>query len=214
IKIKNKETSFSVVIDKEEIGEFILNVPGEHNISNVLPVIYFALKFGVAKEVIKEALYKFKGSKRRYDILFDGEINSQGKNIKLRIIDDYAHHPTEIKATLSGVKSVDDFDIVAVFQPHRYSRVKFLLDGFKEAFKDIEKVILLPIYSAGEENLNNVSIEKLKENINHSNVEVVDEWQDVKEYVKKIQKNTTFVFMGAGNISKLAHELSEEINKD
>ncbi|MBS9775628.1 MAG: UDP-N-acetylmuramate--L-alanine ligase [Fusobacterium sp.] len=210
IKIKNKETSFSVVIDNEKIGEFILNVPGEHNISNALPVIYFSLKFGVDKTLIKEALYKFKGSKRRYDILFDGEI----RNYKLRIIDDYAHHPTEIKATLSGVKSVDDFDIVAVFQPHRYSRVKFLLDNFKGAFKDVKKVILLPIYSAGEENSNDVSIEKLKDSIGHSNIEVINEWQDIKEYVKKIQRNTTFVFMGAGNISKLAHELSEEINKN
>lgn len=213
IRIEEGKTIFNVVIDNREIGEFILNIPGEHNISNSLPVIYLALKFEVDKETIKEALYKFKGPKRRYDILFDKNISLKDKNIKLKIIDDYAHHPTEIKATLKGAKSIDSSKIIAVFQPHRYSRVEFLLSEFKEAFKEVEKVLLLPIYSAGEENINNSSSEKLKENINHLDIQVMNEWEDVKRYVKNVDADTTFVFMGAGSISNLAHELSEELSE-
>ncbi len=122
IRITDRKTIFELYINKELIGEFSLNIPGEHNIQNSLPVIYLALKFGVSKEEIQEALNKFKGSKRRYDVLFDKELeNGYGnKTKKVRIIDDYAHHPTEIKATLKAIKSIDTSRLVAIFQPHRY----------------------------------------------------------------------------------------------
>ncbi len=210
IKIENKKTLFEVIIDKKEIGEFTLSVPGEHNILNSLPVIYFSLKFGVDKETIQDALSKFKGSKRRYDILFDNKINSK----KIKIIDDYAHHPTEIRATLKAAKTIDNSDLIAVFQPHRYSRVEFLLKEFNGAFNEAKKVLLLPIYSAGEENRNEMSSEKLKQSINHINIEMVNKWKDVKKYVNDIKNDTTFIFMGAGSVSNLAHELSKELEKN
>ncbi|MBF1206827.1 MAG: UDP-N-acetylmuramate--L-alanine ligase, partial [Fusobacterium periodonticum] len=122
-----------------------------------------------------------------------------------------AHHPTEIKATLKAIKSVDNSRLVAIFQPHRYSRVHFLLDEFKDAFVDVDKVILLPIYAAGEKNEFNVSSEILKEHINHGNVELMNEWKDVKRYVTRVKKDSTYIFMGAGDISTLAHEIAEEL---
>ena len=213
IRIADRKTIFDLYINKELIGEFSLNIPGEHNISNSLPVIYLALKFGVSKEVIQEALDTFKGSKRRYDVLFDKELeNGYGNKTKrVRIVDDYAHHPTEIKATLKAIKSIDTSRLVAIFQPHRYSRVHFLLDEFKEAFVNVDKIILLPIYAAGEKNEFNISSEILKEHINHNNVEVMTEWKDIKRYVSRVKKDSTYIFMGAGDISTLAHEIAEEL---
>lgn len=133
------------------------------------------------------------------------------KTKRVRIIDDYAHHPTEIKATLKAIKSIDKSRLVVIFQPHRYSRVHFLLDEFKDAFKDVDKVILLPIYAAGEKNEFNISSEILKEHINHNNVENMNEWKDVKRYVSRVKKDSTYIFMGAGDISTLAHQIAEEL---
>lgn len=213
IRIVDRKTVFEVYVNKELKGEFSLNIPGEHNIQNSLPVIYLALKFGLNKDEIQEALNQFKGSKRRYDVLYDQELeNGYGSKTKrVRIIDDYAHHPTEIKATLKAIKSVDNSRLVAIFQPHRYSRVHFLLDEFKDAFVDVDKVILLPIYAAGEKNEFNVSSEILKEHINHGNVELMTEWKDIKRYVTRVKKDSTYIFMGAGDISTLAHEIAEEL---
>ena len=215
IRIENAKTIFEVYINQKLAGEFSLNIPGDHNIQNSLPVIYMALKFGVSKEEIQGALNKFKGSKRRYDVLFDQNIeNGYGnKTKKVRIIDDYAHHPTEIKATLQAIKGIDKSRLVVIFQPHRYSRVHFLLDEFKDAFKDVDKVILLPIYAAGEKNEFDISSEILKEHIEHNNVEVMTEWKDVKHYVSKVKKDSTYIFMGAGDISTLAHQITDELNE-
>ena len=215
IRIENAKTIFEVYINQKLAGEFSLNIPGDHNIQNSLPVIYLALKFGGSKEEIQEALNNFKGSKRRYDVLFDKELeNGYGnKTKKVRIIDDYAHHPTEIKATLKAIKGIDKSRLVVIFQPHRYSRVHFLLDEFKDAFKDVDKVILLPIYAAGEKNEFDISSEILKEHIEHNNVEVMTEWKDVKHYVSKVKKDSTYIFMGAGDISTLAHQITDELNE-
>lgn len=213
IRIADRRIIFELYINKELIGEFSLNIPGEHNILNSLPVIYLALKFGLSKEEIQRALDEFKGSKRRYDVLFDKKLeNGYGSKTKtVRIIDDYAHHPTEIKATLKAIKSIDNSRLVAIFQPHRYSRVNFLLEDFKDAFKDVDKVILLPIYAAGEKNEFNISSEILKEHINHNNIENMNEWKAIKRYVSRVKKDSTYIFMGAGDISTLAHEIAEEL---
>ena len=215
IRIENAKTIFEVYINQKLAGEFSLNIPGDHNIQNSLPVIYMALKFGLSKEEIQGALNKFKGSKRRYDVLFDQNIeNGYGnKTKKVRIIDDYAHHPTEIKATLKAIKGIDKSRLVLIFQPQRDSRVHFLLDEFKDAFKDVDKVILLPIYAAGEKNEFDISSEILKEHIEHNNVEVMTEWKDVKHYVSKVKKDSTYIFMGAGDISTLAHQITDELNE-
>ena len=201
IRVEDRKTIFTVVINGEDKGEYVLNIPGDHNIQNSLPVIYMALKF--------------KGSKRRYDVLFDKNIeNGYGNKTKrVRIVDDYAHHPTEIKATLKAVKGIDNSRLVAIFQPHRYSRVHFLLDEFKDAFTNVDKVILLPIYAAGEKNEFNISSEVLKEHINHSNIEVMNDWKDIKKYVSKVKKDSTYIFMGAGDISTLAHQIAEELDE-
>ncbi|MGL4988175.1 MAG: UDP-N-acetylmuramate--L-alanine ligase, partial [Cetobacterium sp.] len=140
IKVEDFKTKFTVFIEGEVFGQFELAIPGNHNIQNALPVIYLAKIYGIKEEVIAEKLLKFKGAKRRYYILHSD---------KIRIIDDYAHHQTEIKATIQGAKTIEKNKTVAIFQPHRYSRVNFLLNDFKDSFEGVDEVILMPVYSAG-----------------------------------------------------------------
>jgi len=180
-----------------------LRVPGIHNQLNAAAAFITALLAGAQPEDAATALYGFVGADRRFTL--------RGDVAGIKVFDDYAHHPTEIKATLKAIKSIDKSRLVVIFQPHRYSRVHFLLDEFKDAFKDVDKVILLPIYAAGEKNEFNISSEILKEHINHNNVENMNEWKDVKRYVSRVKKDSTYIFMGAGDISTLAHQIAEEL---
>ena len=204
IKIIDSKTRFKVTIDGEFFGEFELSIPGNHNIQNALPVIYLAKKYGISKEVIAQKLLNFKGAKRRYDILHSD---------KIRIIDDYAHHPTEIKATIQGAKTIEKNKTVAIFQPHRYSRVKFLLNEFKGSFEGVDEVILMPVYSAGEKNEFGVTLEKLKEKIGHKHCRIIEKNEEIEKIVAGEKESATFLFMGAGNISTLAHTIADNIGR-
>ncbi len=202
IEFSEGKSVYEVVLDGKNLGKFKLSIPGIHNISNSLGVIYLAVKFGVEIDELKKSLDKFKGAKRRYDILHDDGV---------KIIDDYAHHPTEIRVTLDAAKRVESGEIVAVFQPHRFSRVKFLMEEFKGAFDQADKLILLPVYSAGEKNSFNVTLEELAEKIGNKNVDIFQDQDQVREMVKTGDKGSVFIFMGAGDISNMAHEISSEI---
>ena len=204
IEIIDSKTRFKVTIDGEFFGEFELSIPGNHNIQNALPVIYLAKKYGISKEVIAQKLLNFKGAKRRYDILHSD---------KIRIIDDYAHHPTEIKATIQGAKTIEKNKTVAIFQPHRYSRVKFLLNEFKGSFEGVDEVILMPVYSAGEKNEFGVTLEKLKEKIGHKHCRIIEKNEEIEKIVAGEKESATFLFMGAGNISTLAHTIADNIGR-
>ena len=202
LRVADGMSCYDIWIGEENLGEFILGVPGDHNISNSLPVVYLALKHGVEKQAIKEALKKFKGAKRRYDIVYNDEI---------RIIDDYAHHPTEIKATLQAAKSVESNRIISVFQPHRYSRLKFLLEEFKGVFEGSDEVILMPVFSAGEKDEFGVGLEDLVRVSGHRNIKVETEEDNIEKLVTNGEDNTTYLFMGAGSISSLAHKIADKM---
>lgn len=203
IKIKNNKTYFDVSIFGELIGEFVLSIPGRHNIYNSLPVIYLAKKMGIKLETIKEKIETFSGAKRRYDILLD--------NKEYKIIDDYAHHPTEIRATLEGARSIEKEYITVIFQPHRFSRIKFLLDKFEGIFESADKLILLPVYSAGEENNFGISLKQLAEKINHKNLKIILEEEELQEELIKGENKRVDIFMGAGSISSIAHRFVKKI---
>ena len=204
IKTSKEYNSYYVVMNGEELGEFRLKVPGKHNISNSLSVIYLAVTCGVELEEIKRGLFNFVGAKRRFDILHQNAIT---------IVDDYAHHPTEIVATLESAREKADKRIVAVFQPHRYSRTKFLLDEFIGSFDDADKVILMPIYSAGEKNTFDVDEELLAKTIAHkSKVGIIENRENLMKCLKEDCKNgDMIIFMGAGDISGVAHEMSKRM---
>ncbi|MEI6856881.1 UDP-N-acetylmuramate--L-alanine ligase [Psychrilyobacter sp.] len=201
IRIIDGKSVYDVILDGKLLGEFRLTVPGRHNVSNSLGVIYLAYTLGISLKEIKIRLENFKGAKRRYDILLDGD---------LRIIDDYAHHPTEIRATLEGAKKIETKKITAIFQPHRYSRVKFLYEEFKGCFDLADEVILLPVYSAGEEDIYGITLEELAADIYTSgNAKILTNVEEILEVVRA--ENRTYIFMGAGTISQMAHEVVEKL---
>lgn len=201
IRVESLKTVYEVVIDGRSYGEFQLAIPGLHNVSNSLPVIYYAIKFGVETEEIKEKLLNFRGAKRRFDILYD-------KNPV--IIDDYAHHPTEIKATLDAVRERTQDRVVAIFQPHRYSRVKFLWDKFQGVFDKADDIILLPTYSAGEDNIYGITSDKLAKQIApKGNIKCLNNQDEIYKDIINEKEKVMYLFMGAGDISKMAHNITE-----
>ncbi|MCJ8342382.1 MAG: UDP-N-acetylmuramate--L-alanine ligase [Cetobacterium sp.] len=204
IEIENGLTEYDVYIRNNFVGRFILSIPGEHNIQNSLPVIYLGKELNIPLEDMKKAIFTFKGAKRRYDVLYDKEI---------KIIDDYAHHPTEIRATIQGAETIEERKIVAIFQPHRYSRVKFLMNEFEGAFDKVDEVILLPIYSAGERNEFNVTLEDLSKKIHHKNIKIMENNEDVENRVLNEGLKKVFLFMGAGSISNIAHEIVNKLEE-
>ena len=201
IEYKNRESHYEVVKNGESLGKFRLSIPGEHNISNSLGVIYLAHEFLCDMDKVKEYLYNFKGANRRYQILYD-------KSIK--IIDDYAHHPTEITATINAAKKIETGKITVVFQPHRYSRTNFFLNEFAESLKLADEVYLLPIYSAEEENIYDVSSEKLAGLIGDT-TKVYSEEEISDHVLNDNSSENIYLFMGAGSISRIANTIKNKL---
>ncbi len=206
IRMENKKSVYNVIMHGEDLGEFVLTIPGIHNVSNSLGVIYLAKKLGADMNDVKAALEKFKGAKRRFDIVYENGIT---------VVDDYAHHPSEIKATLNAARQRARGKVVAVFQPHRYSRISSLIDDFKGCFSDADEIVLLPIYSAGEKNIYGISSEILAEKIDGGkNIKVVENGDEAVNMVINGEKDgSIYMFMGAGDIYKSAYKIKEELEK-
>ena len=203
IRVEDGITSFEVIKKGEDLGTFSLSIPGDHNVANSLPVIYFAYEFKCNMKKVKERIFKFKGANRRYQVIYDNN---------LRIIDDYAHHPTEVKVTINAAHNTEKGKVTVIFQPHRYSRTKFFFDDFVNSLKDADDLILLPIYAASEDNTYGVSSELLAEKIG-GNVRVQTQ-EEIEDIIKKDRNSgNTYVFMGAGSVSRVAHEIADDLKK-
>lgn len=179
--------------------DFSLRIPGDHNVSNSLPVIYILFENGIPYEDIQTALYNFLGANRRFQILYDKEYT---------VIDDYGHHPTEILATLNAVKNrYKNRRVILVFEPHRYSRTHFFKNEFIESLSLANRTYLLPVYSASEENIYGVTSETLINDLtNDSELISYDDLHLIKD---NLQSNDIILFMGAGSITTLAHKFVE-----
>ncbi len=189
------------------IGEFSVGVLGQHNAVNALGALVTALEAGNSIEQIKRGLSSFTGSKRRFEYV--GKLASGAL-----LYDDYAHHPTEIKQTLSAFrKTFPKERIICIFQPHTYSRTKSLFEQFSSSFKDADVAILTNIYSSlREEKDKTVSSGLLAENVAkfNKNVLYLPELSDVIEYIDKnsFGKDTIIISMGAGNVYKISEKLN------
>ena len=159
-------------------------------------------------EKVKEILKNFSGAKRRYQVIYDDEI---------KVIDDYAHHPTEIRATIEAARANEKGKLIVVFEPHRYTRTKFFMNDFASALSLADKIILLPIYAASEENTTGISSEDLEKKISE-----LDENKDISvmlpnevmEYIyENSMKGDVYIFMGAGTVSKFAYRLVNKIKE-
>jgi len=190
------------------IKNIVVNLIGDHNITNATAAIGIALNLGIKVNKIKKALKKFQGIQRRFTKIF---------SIKEReFYDDYAHHPTEIKAVIRGAREVyKDRKIVCVFQPHRYSRVKFLKNEFSSSFKSINTLVLCPVYSAGEKikyNFNQDNFSRLISKKSKVQVVNIKNKQDLQNYFKQnLLDNELVICMGAGSISNWVREIGENL---
>lgn len=196
---------FKVYQFNEYFGDFELNVPGRHNISNALACIAIAHYVGLAPGEIGRALQRFTGAQRRFQIV--GQVNGA------IIVDDYAHHPTEIIATIKAAKEGWDRRVIAVFQPHRYSRTKLLFQEFAEAFREADVVILTDIYAPPpEQPIPQISSEKLArrilENGGPQAVHLVSNQDEVVPFLKEaLGPEDLVLVMGAGPIWKVSRDL-------
>ena len=207
VEIKEFNSSFDVYINDEFKGRININMPGIHNVSNALGAIAVGYELEIPFETIKKALDNFKGVNRRFYLkgYFNGAM----------IIDDYGHHPEEIKATLKGVKEAFNKEIIVVFQPHRYSRTKALLNNFATSFYNADKLIVTEIYPAGEDKIEGITGELLYEKIKehgHRDVIFIKDFNDIVSFLKEnVSENNIVITLGAGNVWQIGERLLEKI---
>jgi UDP-N-acetylmuramate--alanine ligase len=193
---------FDLLFNDEILGKIELSIPGRHNIYNSLAAISIAHNYGIEFDIIQSALRSFKGAQRRFEF--------KGTHTGAKIIDDYAHHPAEIKATLEAAKKIQDKKIIVAFQPHTYTRTKELLNEFSLAFENADEVIITDIYAARETDDLGIHSKDLTELIvkNGKKATYFGSFDEAKEYlIQKLDENTIFFTMGAGDIYLLGEML-------
>lgn len=196
-------TTFEVIYRNNSLGMFELNLPGKHNVLNSLAAITIAMELGVEVNVIKESLHNFKGIGRRFQKYDDVIINDNN----VTLIDDYAHHPREIEATLEGIRSGwPDKRLCVLFQPHRYTRTRDLLDDFANVLSKADLVIITEVYSAGEDPIPEADGRTLTRAIRtRSHVEpiFVESIDDVETILTDVLiEGDIIAALGAGDIGK------------
>jgi len=190
------------------IKNIVVNLIGDHNITNATASVAIALNLGIKISIIKKALKKFSGIQRRFTKVFS--IDNRD------FYDDYAHHPTEIRAVINSARQVyGDRKIICVFQPHRYSRVKSLKKEFASSFKLSNEVLLCPVYAAGEKVDNNFSQDYFSQLISRkSRTQVINvkNQNELKNFFKKnLFDDEMVICMGAGSISNWIREIGNEL---
>jgi len=195
-------STFECRTSKGKLGAFELNVPGRHNVLNALACISLGLELGLPYEAMFKALKEFTGVKRRFQL--------KGRVDGITVIDDYGHHPTEIIATLNAARLSKPKRLLTVFQPHRYSRTKFLLNEFAQSLRLTDTLILTDVYPAGERPGEGVPTKNLFDIVRRSmgSRVVYLKKEDILEHVQaQAQPGDLVLFLGAGDIYHLAEEL-------
>jgi UDP-N-acetylmuramate--alanine ligase len=206
--MEEQTSEFNCTYNSLDIGRFRLRIPGEHNILNSMAAILVGLEVGLEPNMIRSAIYQYKGAERRFQI--KASIND------ILIVDDYAHHPTEIKATLKAAKNIRHKRLISVFQPHRYTRTKFLKKEFARSFTDTDYLILTDIYAANEKPIYGVTSmiiydEVLK--IKRPNANYIAKEKLLEYLMDFIKPGDMVLFLGAGDIGKLSGEFIVRLKK-
>ena len=207
VAIKGRTTNFRVQFRKRTLGPFRLNIPGVHNVSNALAAIGVGLELDVPLDLIRTGVASFSGVERRFHI--------RGEKRGVVVVDDYGHHPTEIRVTLAAARAVWSGRLVVIFQPHRYSRTRDLLDDFANAFEQADVLYVTPIYAAGEESIEGVSGEILAERIRATGHPAVH-WMEktdalISPLASELRAGDTVLTLGAGDVWKVGVELLESL---
>ena len=191
----------------EALGTVHLNLPGIHNVYNSMASIAVGMELGIPFDTILNALKDIEGVQRRLEV--------KGTTDGVTVVDDYGHHPTEIKLTLQAVRQCwPDRRIIVVFQPHRYSRTAMLFDDFTRAFYQADSLVVLPIYAAGEAPIENVDSQRLCEGIRqhgHKDVVFRDGQDEAVSYLKKIvRQRDVLLTLGAGNVWQVGEKFLDK----
>ncbi|MCW5909324.1 MAG: UDP-N-acetylmuramate--L-alanine ligase [Chitinophagales bacterium] len=192
---------FNISYYGTELKSFRLNIGGYHNIENAIAAITIALELKITEEHIKSALASFKGIKRRFEKVFENE--------RLTFIDDYAHHPEEIRVFLESVKELyPKKKITAVFQPHLYTRTRDLAEGFAQALSIADEVILLDIYPAREQPIEGVTSQLIFDRLTCSSKQLITK-QDLVQTIQQLNNVEVLATIGAGDIDKYLEEIKQ-----
>ncbi|GAB4202085.1 MAG: UDP-N-acetylmuramate--L-alanine ligase [Bacteroidia bacterium] len=203
LNFQNNKMLFDLHINDQTFKQIELGIPGQHNVMNALAAIAVARQYNISFENIFAALQSFKGVKRRFEYHI--------KNENIVLIDDYAHHPEEIKAFLQSVKTLyPNKKITAVFQPHLYSRTKDFMDEFANVLSQYsDEIILLDIYPAREKPIENITSQTLLNKINHTNKKLLSK-SELADYLNNTHQEVILT-IGAGDIELLIPEIKEKL---
>ena len=207
VELSNFSSTFAAYRGKEKLGDAVLNVPGEHNVRNALGVVALATELGVAFEKIAKALTRFQHARRRFEIKYDSP--------RFLLVDDYGHHPTEIKATLKTAKSIGRNRVLTMFQPHRYSRTQKLRKEFGSAFDQADRVLITDVYGSNEAPIPGVSGQMIADEIAaHGHRSVL--YQPRLEWVHRdvgnmLESGDLVLSLGAGNIHEQLSILAADL---
>jgi UDP-N-acetylmuramate--alanine ligase len=201
VKLNKSGSEFNCVYENKDIGVFKLNVPGEHNILNSMAAILTGLDIGLAPGMIRNSICRYMGAERRFQ--------EKARINDITIIDDYAHHPTEIKATLKVARNMNYKRMISVFQPHRFTRTKFLSREFAQSFSDTDYLVLTDIYPANEKPMFGVTSmliynEVLK--IKKINVNYIIKERLLVYLLNFVKPGDLVLFLGAGDIGRISGE--------
>ncbi len=203
VVIRDRKTGGETLID-----ELRLPMPGRHNVSNATAAIAVAHELGLGADAIRKGLASFGGVKRRF--------TPTGSWNGVQVFDDYGHHPVEIKAVLRAARDATAGRVIAIAQPHRYTRLRDLFDDFSACFNDADTVLIAPVYPAGEEPIDGVSGEELTHRIRaggHRDARFVERADMIAPLIRDAAHDGDFViFLGAGNITQWAYALPKELS--
>lgn len=199
------KTSFRVHRGDEVLGEIVLGMPGIHNVSNAVGAVATSMELGIPFDVLAKALHGFSGVQRRFTV--------KAEVAGVMIVDDYGHHPTEIDATLAAAEGgFPDRRIIAVFQPHRYSRVSSLWAEFQTAFNRANIVLVCPVYAAGEtpiEGVDHVALAQAMRERGHRGAQAVDNLDGALAWLEKeCRPGDIVITLGAGDVNRVCDELA------
>ena len=207
IKIDGPHTSFTVIYKGEVLGDVALNIPGKHNVLNALATIAVCHHMGLSIEEITEGFKVFSGTKRRFQTKF--------RNENVWIVDDYAHHPTEIQTTIKAAKQTNPKRLIVAFQPHRYSRTQLLQKEFGSCFVGADVLVLTDIYAASEDPIEGISGKTIVDEVKkQTGVDAVyiEKLEDIAPWLKEnIQAGDLIITMGAGNIYTVGENLAQSL---
>jgi UDP-N-acetylmuramate--alanine ligase len=196
-------SDFGVWRGGRQMGKYVVRIPGRHNVMNALAAIAVADRLGIDQQSVRESLGRFRGAARRFQV--------KGEFQKVAVIDDYAHHPTEIRATLAAARALyPGREIRAVFQPHTFSRTVALQEDFAQAFGDADHVIIMEIFAARERKANGISGEGIVERMKHPDARFIADLDAcVKFLADHLHSGDVLITLGAGDVYRVGEAVAQ-----